>query len=236
MQRKLLKAIVGTSTLFFSSILLANTNATPFQQHPFYIGAEAGIFQATFQANYLDQTDVIQQNISETIQQRGYTEGLLFGFSKLFCNQYLLGGEISGHLDSHQVTFQSGASTTAFSDTMNIRNHVDVSFVPGLLLNNTTAAYLKLGVSFASVRDTLTSPVGFTPTNTAFNSNKNANGFAGGLGVKKFLTERVAVFAEGNYHDYGKVSFSDFQNFSANYSHSAHIYSYDVQLGLAIHF
>lgn len=224
---KTVKNIVGIFAVVFSGTGLAMTNS------PFYVAVDAGIFQGSMSQKYLDQTDIIQQNIAESLQQYGYTEGVAVGYSKLWCHQYLLGAELSGNIDSHSANYQSGAASTAFSDVTQINNHVDLAFVPGILLGDTVAAYAKLGISFASVQDSLFSPVGYTPVITRFQTNKNVTGFAGGLGLKKFITEKVSVFTEANYHDYGTVNFSNFQNFTANYTHSAHLYSYDVVLGAA---
>jgi len=201
----------------------------------FYVSADAGLFQGNFNYNYIDQTDVIQQNISESVQQHGYTEGLAIGYSKLVMQQYLLGGELSGNLDSHSASFQSGASTAAFSDSIKIKNHIDLVFVPGILLTDSLACYLKLGVSSAQLQDNLTSPAGFTPTLTNYNSNKRITGFAAGLGITKYITTNFSIFAEGNYHDYGAVNFANFQNFSATYTHAAHVYSAGVVLGATYH-
>ncbi len=222
------KFIFCACTLVFSAGSFA-------QDHPFYVAANAGIIQGNFSNSYLDQTDIIKQNIAESVEQHGYTGGLAIGYSKLYHEKYLLGAELSGNLDSHNATFQSGAASSAFSDTTQINNHFDLTFVPGILLSESTSAYLKLGVSVAYVEDNLTSPAGFGATPSPFNSSNHATGFAAGLGIQKSMSERVSVFAEGDYHDYGTVNFANFQNFSTSYIHSAHVYSYGVVLGMAYH-
>lgn len=58
-------------------------------------------------------------------------------------------------------------------------------------------------------------------------------GFAAGIGVTKSIIDTLSIFTEANYHDYGSVSFLGVSNFSANYSHSAHIYSYDAVVGVS---
>jgi opacity protein-like surface antigen len=216
------------STLLFSSLTYAAS--------PYYIAADGGIFRGNFNNNFIDQTDAIPQNITEDATQYGYTGGIALGYSKLCNERYSLGAEISGNLDSHHSLYQAGASTAAFSDMIQIKNHFDLTFVPGIMLGSTVLGYAKLGVSYAALQDKLTSPVGFTPTYTNYNSNRNAFGFAGGLGVKKFITDHVSVFTEADYHDYGTVNFSGFQNFSANYTHSAHVYSVAFLLGAAYQF
>ena len=201
-----------------------------------YVSAGLGIFQADFDANYLDQTDTIHQNFAQTALQHGYTGGIAIGYSRLLTPDYFAGAEISANLDGHNASFQSGASSSSFSDQTQIKNHVDLTFVPGMKLSHSIITYLKLGLSYASIQDHLTSPAGFTPDIITTNSNKNALGFAAGLGVARSLTENTALFVEANYHDYGSIDFSNFQNFSATYTHSAHVYSYDVMAGVSYSF
>ena len=44
------------------------------------------------------------------------------------------------------------------------------------------------------------------------------------------------LFASADYHDYGTVNFSTFQNYSAAYTHSSKVFSYDVLAGAAYRF
>lgn len=201
----------------------------------FYAALDAGVMQGNFNQSYLDQTDIILQNIQQTVQQNGYTQGIAIGYSKVM-NRYLIGAELSENIDSHLSTFQSGASTSAFSDTIQVKNHVDLTLVPGVLLTDSLTGYAKIGISFAALRDNLISPVGFTPTGTSYTTTSTLRGFVGGLGLRQYLTNHVSLFAEGNYRDYGSVSLSGFQNFSANYTHTVHVYVSTVTVGAAYHF
>lgn len=213
-----------------SSTTFANTD------NIYYISANAGVFRADFDNVYRDRTDIIPQNIAQTTTQHGYTGGLSVGVSHHFDQNYFLGAELTGNIDGNYASFQSGASTSAFSDAIQIRYHVDLTAVPGMMLSRTIAAYLKLGLSFAALQDNLSSPVGFTPITTTFNSNKSALGLAAGLGISKSITDHIALFTEANYHDYGSVDFGTFQNFSATYAHSTHVYSYDLVIGAVYKF
>lgn len=229
-----MKKLCLVGTVFCTFVNASTGFAVP--SSAFYIAANAGIMQVNFNQKYLDQVDLIKQNIADTVTQNDYNAGLAIGYSKLFYNQYLLGAELSGNLDSHNALYQNGAAGISMTDTTQINNHIDLTFVPGIMLSKAVAAYLKLGVSFASIQDNLTSPTGFTPTIMSFNSNANATGFVGGLGIKVFMTEHVALFAEGNYRDYGSVNFANFSNFTATYTHSAHVYAYGLALGAAYNF
>jgi opacity protein-like surface antigen len=199
----------------------------------FYVAGDVGIFTANMNQNYQDQVDVIANNIAQPITQNGYTAGVGLGYIYKLNSLYSLGGELLGQFDTQNASFKSGASTSAFSDSTKIQYHIDLTFNPGMNLSETILGYLKLGASFASISDQLTSPAGFFSTYTTYNTHVNHVGFAGGLGISKILTENLSFFTEANYHDYGSINFNDFQNFSANYTHSSHIYSYDVVVGVA---
>lgn len=213
--------------LVLSSSLAANPNSYT------YLAANAGIYTGDFDVAFHDQSDVITQDIEETISQHGYAGGIAFGYRYSFNAHYFVGAEFSVNGVSDQASFASGASTSAFSDTLQIQNFGDLTFVPGIYLSESVASYLKLGLSVASIDANLTTPMGYDPTYAEFHSHGNEFGFVAGIGVLKSLTDHVIIFVEGLYHDYGTVNFDDFQNFTAYYTHSADIFSYQVAIGAA---
>lgn len=214
--------------LLMSSPLLA---ASIDQNSFFYLSAAAGLQKIDFNNTFNDQTDSIQQNIAQTSTQRSYTGTLALSYRRQFNNPYFLGAELSGSIDGHYGTFKSGDSSTAFSDQIQMKNHFDLTMVPGLRLSDSISVWLKLGLSRATLQDSVNSPAGYTPIYETTTSNKNVLGFAAALGAEKKISKCTSFFAELGYHDYGSVSFPGFQNFSANYSHSTHIYSGSVVVG-----
>lgn len=198
-----------------------------------YVAISGGVLQANFTSDYLDQTDLIPQNISNLSQQEGYTGGLAIGFTHPLNASYSLGLQFSGNLDGDSALFQSGASNTAFSDEIKMRHHADLSLITALTSLSTYSPYIKLGLSYASIRDSLVSPVGYNPAMIQYSSNKAVYGFAAGLGVKHSVGEHLGLFAEANYHDYGHQKLSNFQNFSANYTHRTRLCTYAFTLGAA---
>lgn len=221
------KSILLSSLLFSSSVFSA-----PFTQ-PWYMSANVGAFQGMFVTKYTDQTDVIAQNITDTSFQRGYSAGLRIGYSKLVCNEYLLGAEFAGNYHTANAQYASGAATAAFSDSTYLNWNFDLAFVPGILITNTTAIYGKLGLAYGFVTDSLNSPAGFTPVAQTTNANRNQLGALVGIGIKRYLSDQVALFAEYNYYDYGTVNLPSFTNFTATYAHSSHIYAQDIDFGIS---
>jgi opacity protein-like surface antigen len=234
---KKISAVLFTSLIAISSCTLAHNNN---QTGYVYLAADAGIFSADFNNTYLDQTDTIPQNFQSTVTQHGYTGGLAIGYRKPIYTNYFIGGEISGNVDSSNALFQEGASSGNFSDKTRINDHMDFTFVPGLKLSNTVSAFLKLGLSLAWIQDNLTSPVYpaglYTPVMTYYTNSNTEIGFTAGLGLSKSVCKHAALFTEADYHDYGTMNFQNFQNYSATYTHSTHVYSYDVVVGAAYRF
>jgi len=223
----------------FKKMLLATllthvsmSDALPSNQ--FYASLEAGIFKGQFNSKYLDQTDLIPQNISESLMQNGYSGGLALGYTHSFNSHYFVGLELAGVKDGNSASFQSGAANTSFSDQIQMNSHVDFTVIPGVMTQSGFLPYIKVGISRASINDYLTSPVGYDPVMTNYNSSQTSYGFVAGLGLRYLLNDHSWLFVEENYHDYGSVNFSAFQNFSASYSHSAHIYSYATLIGASI--
>jgi opacity protein-like surface antigen len=211
--------------------LICTTHVFSDQAGHIYLALDAGILQANFNNNYLDQSDLIPQNISESVLQNGYSGGIALGYNHLLNQRYFFDLELAGNINSGSALYQSGAATAAFSDLTKIKNYVDLTIAPGLIINNAIFPYLKLGVSHASLHDNMHSPVGYTPVITEYDSNKNVFGFAAGLGVKYSLSEHITLFNEVNYHDYGTVNVPNFQNFSATYTHSADLHTYGLVVG-----
>ena len=223
----------SVSKVFGTLALLFVTEAFSMPNKQFYAAIDAGVFQANFGSNYLDQTDLISQNISESVLQNGYTGGIALGYNQLVNPHYFLGGEISAHINSDSAKYQSGAATAAFSDTLQLSNYFDFTLVSGIITSSSFSPYLKLGLSYALIRDNLVSPVGYTPTVTNYHTNQNALGFAAGLGVRHSFGKKISLFSEINFHDYGTVNFNNFQIFTADYTHSARLCSYGLSVGAA---
>lgn len=198
---------------------------------PWYISAFGGTFAGNFDVQYNDETDIIPQDIRQFVQQHGYIGGLALGYTYFCPTAYALGGEITAYFMSGHGHYNSGAATAAFHDTLRIKYDVDLSFVPGVYLNNYVLMYGKLGVGFANIYAKIHTPTGFVPTFINIKNNRHKVVGVFGLGIKTMINPSMAIFFEYVFHEYGMVHFKDFQNFNAIYSHSAHVYSQSVMAG-----
>lgn len=221
--------------LFLSSGLLhAGTASFSDNQTHYFIAGNIGVLQGNFNTTYSDYTDVIAQSISESYSQQSYTGGLGLGVTKIFNHQYLIGGEVLVNFNTGDGgRYQAGANSTSFMDTTSIQNSINLIFQPGLMLATDIASYLNLGVSYAQVSDQLKSPLDSTPVYQSVNDHQWETGAVLGIGVRKYLTAQWSLFAEYNYYDYGTITFGNFLNYSAGYSHKNHITANAVNVGAA---
>jgi outer membrane immunogenic protein len=226
---KKISTLVCFSAAVFSTAVFAN-------HHYFYAGINAGIFTGDFDNVYFDQTSTIAQNVQKDVSQRGYTGGVQLGYRKYLRHGYFVGVEALANADSNNATLREGAQALTFSDKTQFSGHADFVLVPGLTLTKTVSAYAKLGLSVARIRDNVVSPVGSLSTITSYSGVSNPLGFAAGLGVSKNVCRHISLFAEADYHDYGTVTFQNFQNYSAIYTHATHVHSYSVVMGVNYRF
>jgi len=235
MKDRIIRMVLPIFLSFLSpSLLHAASISSSDGQTLYFITGNIGILQGNVNATYTDFTDVIAQSISESFSQQGYTGGLGLGMTKIYYHQYLLGGEVLVNFNTgNGARFQAGASSTSFMDTTYIRDNINLMFQPGLMLTTDIASYLNLGVSVAQMRDQVISPLNSTPVYQSVTQLKWQPGAVLGIGLRKFLTTQWSVFAEYNYYDYGNVSFSNFLNYTAGYSHKSHITSNTVTVGAA---
>jgi len=217
-------------------LLALSTCAFAQPNDQFLFSADAGIAQVDFANQYRDMTDLIVQNIAQSSQQYGYTGGLALAYSYVINSTYMLGLGLSANLNTGSANYQSGAATAAFSDNTFLRYHIDLIINPGVLLTDNLYAYLKLGVSLARIKDSLSSPAGYSPVTVITSAQQTSLGFASGVGIAKVISNHLRIFSEFNYQDYGSVNFPSFTNFTATYSHSTHVYAYALIVGASYAF
>lgn len=234
-------SFVGKLTLFcallFPCLATAESAMNLIPTNSFYVSGQVGTAQKRFNQSYNDLTSTIPQNTTTEVTQNGYTGGIAVGYSRLVKSLYLLGLEFAGNASSNNANYKNGSTGFLFSDKTRMTYNLDLMFVPGVLLTDTVSAYLKLGISWAWIKDQLSAPVGFIPiTNVPVATDKTVQGFVAGLGLKKYISQKIHVFAEYDYYDYGNNNFSNFTNFTARYTHNGHIYASKAVAGLTYSF
>lgn len=230
-----MRQFIWTRLLLPASIFFISNVYAASPANPWYLSLNGGIFQGNFDMKYGDLSDLVANTFRQPVQQYGYSGGIGIGYTRT-CGQYLLGGELSGNFYTGNANFASGSSTSAFTDQLSIDRNIDLIFVPGVFINETTAVYAKAGLAYEQVASKLLSPIDTDPTYIHHSDTANVFGLALGLGVKRQLSSRMDIFAEYLYHDYEKIKFPNFQNFTANYNHIARLTTQNVAVGIHYYF
>jgi opacity protein-like surface antigen len=223
------------SLLCLSLVAVTTTSFAANNNPYFYTSVGAGIYAGSFNNFYTDQADADPLNLTQPATQHGYIGQIAFGYSRPWLKRYFFGGALAANVENNKASFQSGASMSNFSDSVKVQYNVDVTFLPGINLSETVSSYLKVGLSYAVIQDNLSSPSSSFVTQD-YSSRRSALGIAIGLGAETSLTNNISIFTEAMYYDYGTVNFQSFLNYTATYAHSAHVYAYDVILGVSYSF
>lgn len=154
-----MKSMSITQTLCFSMCALASSLifAEP-AAGPWYLSASGSIFQGQFNTQYNDQTDAIQQNLRQSVQQNGYLGSIAAGYLHTCHSKYLLGGELSVSGTTGTALFSAGAATNAINDKTSIPYFADLALLAGFVLTDATYLYAKIGFSYAAIDSNLNSP------------------------------------------------------------------------------
>lgn len=152
----------------------------------------------------------------------GWLLGLYLGYGQYFNNWYL-GGEVFGNWndanDSWSATVPAGTYNSKFEANANY----GLSLLPGVKVNDTTLAYLRLGWNWANLKgvESFTGIGSFSKSNTS-------NGFQWGLGLETLLMANWSVRGEYNH--------TSFTSFTSNSGTTFNPSDNQVLVGLSYHF
>jgi len=223
-----IKPIVSVFIFSFLFIFSAITIAQPRPgQKPFSLNASVftGIRYNAFQYNAFynnPETDGglrYFQNFANSTFKDGYIAGGEIGIIRAFRHLYNLGLMISGvgssekaqlmtHVDSDDSNAESG--WVDIVNKFSIKYQFDLAVMFGVKLTLKALMYAKIGPSYSSIdqNQTLSSYSDFASdyTYASYKNNKKRVGGVFGLGIKYFFTNRIGIFAEYDYYDYGKIT------------------------------
>ncbi len=181
----------------------------------FYVGAQVGY--DNYRVNVTDPDAPASMKMSVP----GWLAGLYLGYGQYF-NTWYLGGEIFGNWDNANNTDSVETARLKFQANANY----GLSLLPGVRVNDTTLAYLRLGWNWANLKgkETDSAPPAFSSSKT-----NTSNGFQWGIGLETLLV--------GNWSVRGEVNHTGFTSFS-NKTSSAKFNPSDTQVlaGITYHF
>ncbi len=194
---KLLSSIAGILFMFGS---------TCWASHQYYLGVSVGPEYAQFR----QKAHIVSPGRSDIIDKtrfagKGVFGSIFVGVQKYFsldtCREdFFLACEFN--FDISSVTFKS-SNDEFVHQTFNkakyaAKHSVGLSLLPGLLLNNSTLFYARLGGLSRNFKI-------ITTENTLPNTNKNRYGFRYGLGIQQCLSDQFAFRLEYSQALYQKM-------------------------------
>lgn len=169
-----------------------------------YLGAQAGYDSYRVYQN----TAFPGASGHATSNATGWVGGLFAGYGQTFQHLYYVAGEVFGNYSGAQVgNLTNIAGPNHYSANFTARGSFGLAVLPGLKLNDTLLAYVRLGYSWAQLK---------SRENTAFSSDSRSstsNGFAYGLGMESYVYcnwSARAEFIHTNYNSYS-TALANFQ-------------------------
>lgn len=150
---------------------------------------------ASLDGNYSLFKDEAQNSIGSTGNFGKLSPGvsLFAGYGKIVRERIYLGGEIFGSATNSEVKGLSNNTNSLKYDTY---SSFGVSFIPGVMLSNSTLAYARLGVvkTKFEVKD--------TGNNIDSSNDETVSGGQAGVGLQTHLTSKLDLRGEYDYTKY----------------------------------
>jgi opacity protein-like surface antigen len=206
-----------------------------------YVGGQVGFDFAFIKSNFagVDDTvgDFLTDNHSKAVT--GFIGGGFVGYGQTFNNLFYLGVEFFGNganaTDSANasITDSNSGDILGFSESVSIKGNYGISLLPGIKLNDSTLAYVRLGYHWGRVsvdESILFSDVmtGIPPTVIPFNFSSTRGGFNYGLGLETAIVRNFSIRGEVNHTDY--------RSFATNTGTNIKVLDNQAMVGLIYHF
>jgi len=179
----------------------------------FYVGAQVGydVYGVRDSVGIVGVDEGDGLALNPTLYANGAIGGLFGGYGMYFQNLYYLALEIYGNYSGASTSYNYlGSSPGELNDRLhtkvNARGSYGISVLPGIKLNDSTLAYLRLGYNRANIKGQESSTnfdgVAFSVSNSNW-----TGGFNYGIGLESVVWDNFSVRGEFNYTSYS--SFSD---------------------------
>lgn len=177
----------------------------------FYVGAQAGydVYGIRDTINVVDPIDGDVFTANPTAFANGAIGGLFGGYGMYFQNLYYLGLEIYGNYSGASQSFTStyvpvGLVGNSIYTKFNARGSYGISVLPGIKLNDSTLAYVRLGYNRVNLKGTGT--LNFDGTIISGSSSNWTGGFNYGIGLESVVWDNFSVRGEFNYTSYSSFT------------------------------
>lgn len=194
----------------------------------FYVGAGVSYDSYRFSNSYSRVDDEDALSFSNHTSARGWDGELNIGYGRYWDAFYLAGelhGVVSGADGSSNVSITLDGENANGHGNVKARGSWALSLLPGLKLNDSTLAYIRLGYIQTDFK--ANGSITLDGVTTSNSNSKWKGGFLGGVGMESYVADNVSLRGEYQY--------SAYSNFSNNFGHSRPSNS-SFTLGLQYHF
>jgi len=181
----------------------------------FYVGAQVGYDSygvGLSRTASFGVPPVVTLTNSRNLSATGWVGGLFAGYGMYFNNFYYLAGEVfgngSGASQTHNFSIvdnTDGSATSSSSTKVSVDGSWGVSVLPGLKVNDSTLAYVRLGYNQAKLKASETLTVG---TLAPFNGSRSKwqGGFNYGVGMESAVYQNVSLRGEFSHTNYSSFT------------------------------
>lgn len=166
----------------------------------FYAGISAGWNATDFSENITVQNPYVSVKETNHLSGTGPLGSLFVGYAWMH-HWFYLGGEANANLSlsTYKQTNKEAVHGSNTSITLNVRNELGLSLLPGYVAdNNTLIFYGRVGY--------IASDFHFDDTSSSqLIKNTSLNGLRLGLGIEKILQSHIGIRLEYNYLNYNTV-------------------------------
>ncbi len=192
----------------------------------FYLGGQLGYDTYWVRENInLVTAGVTSLNANPKIGAPGWLAGLFLGYGQYF-DTFYLGGEVFGNWNGASQSYSITSTTGTYNNKFQANSNYGLSLLPGLRLNDTTTAYVRLGWNWANLQGKESQTVGATTTSTS--KSNTSNGFQYGIGLETLLM--------GNWSVRGEYNHTSFTSFTSSMGTSYNPSDNQFLAGLVYHF
>jgi outer membrane immunogenic protein len=161
----------------------------------FYLGGQVGY------DSYRTRANIGGTAANPALSATGFVGGLFAGYGQYFSDFYYLGAEIFADYSNASSTFNA---TDGGTDTVSLKHTAygsyGISLLPGLKVNTSTLAYLRLGYNTSRLKGQ-DSANGVYGSGSVSKSNWS-NGFNYGIGLETAVYQNWSVRGEYSHTDY----------------------------------
>lgn len=200
----------------------------------FYLGGQVGYDSYRVRHN-VDVTAPAVLTANPVLNATGWVGGLFLGYGQYFNDLYYLAGELFGNYSGADTSYSINTPAVNYTAKYEARGTWGLAVLPGIKLNDTSLAYVRLGYNWTSLKGKASAVNVDTAGTVSASNTKTRSGFNWGFGLETLVYENWSVRTEYN-HTYLNSHSNSFGNAVATGTSKFSPSDNQVMVGLLYHF